>query len=301
MNKDEPIQEATDPPKEPRAWLVAEAALMAYRNFSFVAPSTLIELQELEDDDWLMIVDDRDAIIKIARAYRIRETLETLEVYFDKTAPVDAAALADTSLAPGSASGVTRIPFGDFCSALPKCGVATIDDVRLIQDEAYLRELLQLATVDDILGPAMGPRELIKDMGVCERYLVGKLAPQDSEGGTEGLSGATVPEMDEAEEPELETHTGRHDTGAEFESTSGRSDPEADAADEIDTTNNQSLVPSSFGLTFCVAGEVDRIEVEARWGRYERVQEHEFTKKRKNKKTDEEAAYSVRGKVHSGS
>ena len=40
---------------------------------------------------------------------------------------------------------------------------------------------------------------------------------------------------------------------------------------EIDAASNQSLVPSSFGMTFCVDGDAERIEVEARWGSYERV------------------------------
>ena len=32
--------------------------------------------------------------------------------------------------------------------------------------------------VDDLLGPAEGPYEWVVDMGVRDRYLVGKLAPQ---------------------------------------------------------------------------------------------------------------------------
>ncbi len=40
-------------------------------------------------------------------------------------------------------------------------------------------------------------------------------------------------------------------------------------------------MPSSFGMTFCVDGDVERIEVEARWGRYERVpnDEHDVVRK----------------------
>lgn len=34
--------------------------------------------------------------------------------------------------------------------------------------------------MDDLLGPAGGPEEFIVDMGVRDRYLVGKLAPMDN-------------------------------------------------------------------------------------------------------------------------
>src|SRR5262249_16639764 len=143
---------------------------------------------------------------------------------------------------------------------------------------AYIRELLQLAVMDDLLGPADGPREQIVDMGVRDRYLVGKLAPREAErGGIEGLEGPLV--ADEEEEPDdLEVHNGRHEPGAEFDGTTGRIDAEAEAADEIDAASNQSLVPSSIGLTFCVDGDAKQIEVEARWGQYVRIYEHEHAK-----------------------
>jgi hypothetical protein len=57
-------------------------------------------------------------------------------------------------------------------------------------------------------------------------------------------------------------------------------EPETDYSDEIDVASNQSLVPSSFGMTFCVDGAAERTEVEARRGSYERVpnEEHELTR-----------------------
>jgi hypothetical protein len=65
-------------------------------------------------------------------------------------------------------------------------------------------------------------------------------------------------------------------------------EPESDSSDEIDAASNQSLVPSSLGMTFCVDGDADRIEIEARWGRYERSDEHEIFRTRKNKETGAE-------------
>ena len=49
-----------------------------------------------------------------------------------------------------------------------------------------------MAVLDDLLGPAKGPREQIVDMSMRDRYLVGKLASMNSDdGGIEGLKGAT--------------------------------------------------------------------------------------------------------------
>ena len=101
--------------------------------------------------------------------------------------------------------------------------------------------------------------------------------------------------QEDGEEPDdLQTHTGRHDPGAEFDSTTGKVDAEAEASDEIDASSNQSLVPSSFGITICVDGDVESIEVEARWGRYERIYEHEHKKTRKNKETGQEEEIKVK-------
>ncbi len=226
------------PQKEPNVWLIVLRDDLILDDFALAIDSEAVEFDGLKEDDWLVLTNAGGELLQICRIYRIRQTIENREIYFDKIAPVSSVALADVGLGLPVSGPIDRITVGDLAAALPKCGIPTIDDVRLVQDEAYVRELLQLATVDDVLGPAMGPHELIKDMGVCERYLVGKLAPRDAEGGTQGLEGATAVERtDDEPEPELETHTGRHDTGAEFESTTGRPDPEADASDEIDTTN----------------------------------------------------------------
>ena len=141
--------------------------------------------------------------------------------------------------------------------------------------------------MDDLLGPAGGPHERIVDMGVRDRYLVGKLAPREAaQGGIEGLEGPLANE--DAEEPIDPKAPGQHEPGAEFGTATGRVEPESDAADEIDAASNQSLVPSSLGMTFCVDGDAERIEIEVRWGRYERSDEHEIYRTRKNKETGAE-------------
>lgn len=107
-----------------------------------------------------------------------------------------------------------------------------------------MRELLQLAVIDDLLGPADGPVEEIVGMSVRDRYLVGKLAPMD-----------TAPDV-----AEMGTF-----------GESGRPDSE-ERDEEVDTSTNQSLVPSSMGFTFCVDGELKNVQLFANWGRYERTQ-----------------------------
>lgn len=107
-----------------------------------------------------------------------------------------------------------------------------------------LRELLHEAVVSDLLGPARGPAEEILGTSVRDRYLVGKLAPKESP-------------IDQA------------DTGDLAESSSDSGD---DGSAEGATLMSQSIVPSSFGLTFCVDASCERLEVQASWGHYRKAE-----------------------------
>ena len=243
--------------------------------------------QAIADDDWVLILNTAGHITRVGRVLRVRSNLETTTIYFDRMLLVDTpVSIGLTSLTPPSAGSIVRIQWTDFLESLPKALHKTIADVPAIKDQAYIRELLQLAAMDDLLGPAGGPRERIVDMGVRDRYLVGKLAPREAaQGGIEGLDGPLA--NDDFETPTEATAPGRHEPGAEFGTATGRVEPESDSADEIDAASNQSLVPSSFGMTFCVDGDADRIEIEACWGRYERVpnDEHELLKSNGQKAT----------------
>ena len=132
-------------------------------------------------------------------------------------------------------------------------------------------------------------------MSVRDRYLVGKLAPRNLS-PSEGPTTEPAQAADEIGDLEDEREAPIHEPGADFSGVSGKVDAEADAHDEIDTSNNQSLVPSSFGMTFCVEPSAEEIQVEAYWGSYERVpnDEHEITKKRKNRQTGEEEEVKAR-------
>jgi hypothetical protein len=285
------MTENNKPSKAPNAWIAIDHGLSADLT---LAPYTLplkgerSLYQAIANDDWVLILNTAAHITRVGRVLRVWSDLETTTIYFDRMLSVDpAVSLGLTALTPPSSGSVGRIQWTDFLESLPKALHKTIAEVPTIENQAYIRELLQLAVMDDLLGPAGGPHERIVDMGVRDRYLVGKLAPREAvQGGIEGLDGPLA--NDDAEEPTVAKAPGRHEPGAEFGTATGRVEPESDSADEIDAASNQSLVPSSLGMTFCVDGDVDQIEIEARWGRYERSDEHEIFRTRKNKETGAE-------------
>ncbi len=237
---------------------------------------------------WVVVVDAAGAFDRVGRILRTRANLEATTLYFDKLHIVQKpGSIADVGLTLPSGP-VSRIRPEDLTAVIGRDGIASADDVPLIQDAAYVRDLLELATRDDLLGPANGPEELVVDMSVRDRYLVGKLAPRTpATGSTTGVEPAAA--ADEVDDSPDENAAPLHEPGAEFNRASGRVEPEDDTLDEIDTTNNQSLVPSSMGLTFCVGPDVKTLEVTARWGSYVRLpnDEHEFTRPRKNRETGE--------------
>lgn len=229
-------------------------------------------------EDWVLVLNAMNEISRIGRVLRIRSDLANTTLYFDRLLSVDpniSTETEDSKLKSPSSGKVSRIQWSDFVEYISKTLQKSITDVPLIgadvnaSAQSYIRELLQLAVMDDLLGPAGGPNEQIVDMSVRDRYLVGKLAPREAAGGVEGLEGSLVNE--DNDESADTTVPGQHEPGAEFGTTTGRVEPESDSSDEIDAASNQSLVPSSMGFTCCVAGDVPHIEVDVRFGRYERL------------------------------
>ena len=117
-------------------------------------------------------------------------------------------------MGPGSSSINFRV--------LPFLGVAKKGAVPLIEDVVDVRGLLEMTVRDDLLNLAGGAHGETRDMNVGEHLCVGKLAPRRPDGD--------------------------HVAVVEPASTT---DDNGDL-DEIDTRNNQSLVPFSMGRTFCV-------------------------------------------------
>ncbi|ADK85929.1 helicase domain protein [Desulfarculus baarsii DSM 2075] len=191
------------------------------------------------------------AAVSFARIYRIRAKLDETTFFFDSVLPVNGGkTLTELGVtAPESKAAMVRLEWPVFEAALKTaCGIAfgalPVLEGGSAEEQAYVRELLQLAVIDDLLGPADGPVEEIVGMSVRDRYLVGKLAPMD-----------TAPDAAET------------DTFGE----SGHPDSE-ERDEEVDTSTHRSLVPSSMGFTFCVDGELENVQLFANWGRYERTQ-----------------------------
>jgi hypothetical protein len=127
--------------------------------------------RSIQEDDWILVIDDSQAITKVARIMRIRADLLTTTLYFDRSLILDRKIpLADTSFSwPGSGT-IGRLQWTDFIEGLTRVLKTRLEDIPVIgsgesaRERAYVRELLQLAVMDDLLGPADGPHEQIVDM-----------------------------------------------------------------------------------------------------------------------------------------
>ncbi len=234
------------------AWLIRLGDEAHNRRFSVTVDHGSSLFRGVEEGDGVLIADgDPLAAVSFARIYRIRAKLDETTFFFDGVLPVNGGkALTDLGVtAPESKAAMSRLEWPIFEAALKMaCGIAfgalPVLEGGSAEEQAYVRELLQLAVIDDLLGPADGPVEEIVGMSVRDRYLVGKLAPMDTE-------------PDAAETDNF--------------GTSGKVDPD-DQGEEIETSSSHSLVPSSMGFTFCVDGKLESVQLFANWGRYERTQ-----------------------------
>ena len=258
--------------------------------------------RSINEGDGLIVSSKEHNILMLASVYRIRSSADFTTVYFDKQyIPNEKISLYDIGIANDNKKNdlISRLEWSTFETAFQKATGKDFAALPVIkgdshQEQAYIRELMKLAVIADILGPANGPEEEIVGMSVRDRYLVGKLSPQtgDAEDNIEGLKGplaldGTDEDAKKAKEfkPLEEVGDGK-DKGArrilpgeEFFSATGTADSENDEVREIDASKNQSFVPSSFGLTFCIDGKVATVDLEARWGRYERTTSEEKTGK----------------------
>jgi hypothetical protein len=111
-----------------------------------------------------------------------------------------------------------------------------------------LRSKLQEMVETDLLGPAQGNEEELLE-SPRNRYLVGMLAPK----------GEPIP-VDENDELALDGEQEQDEGSAE-----GKPAPLA------------SMMPSSIGMTFSVSKEVSSIQIQARWGHYNRTRSEVIT------------------------
>ena len=118
-----------------------------------------------------------------------------------------------------------------------------------------IRAALETMVLGDLLGPAGGEREEVTERTVRDRYLVGVLAP------SRHAAAATTPadEEDEGDIPLIPD-----------ELSEGGTDTPEEGTTDADTPVSQALLPSSFGMTFCVDADVAEIAVAVTWGQYQR-------------------------------
>lgn len=213
-----------------------------------------------EGDAILVLVGGSDGpnVLSCARVYRVRHTADHTAILLDGQIQLNRAQPLRSIGIQAPMENLSRLEWPLFEKALKTaCGIqlASLSTFpgTTFGEQNYVRDLLQWAVEDDLLGPADGPAEEIIGMSVRDRYLVGKLAPPD-----------TRVQDDQVEDlPDAAT-----------------TDPEGDDREAEASTSN-SLVPSSFGFTFCVDGSAKTVEVRANWGRYERTESE-----RMNEKTD---------------
>lgn len=283
--------------KSPVAWLVrANAAVSNRFSTRLNLPPHL--LKGVESGNALCLVSsETPEVIGIARVFRVRAESGGTRIYFDGHITIQPErALSELAIEFPTDRQISRLEWPKFEQVLNSTASGSFDSFPAFKgttadEQAYLRELLQVATVDDLLGPACGPTEEIVGMSVRDRYLVGKLSPRvrgEEEEGIEGLKGALAeeegatggtPPADLVPFGEVgagkEKGGRRRLPGEEFPAAGGTSDPDDDDTQAIDASKNQSFVPSSFGFTFCVDGKVESLDLEACWGRYERTESEE--------------------------
>lgn len=110
---------------------------------------------------------------------------------------------------------------------------------------AQIRAKLEEAILNDLLGPVGGEDEEVDEASVRDRYLVGILAP--------------LFRQKSAQEAEQQDELAIADKGNAEE-----------GATETSVPSPTTMFPSSIGMTFCVSGSIQTLEITARWGKYER-------------------------------
>lgn len=258
------------------AWLICLADKTHESRFSVTIAGGYSLFRGIEEGDGALIAYGEPLVaVSFARIYRVRIKLEETTLFFDRVLPVsDGRTLTDLEVtAPEFEATMVRLEWRVFEAALMKaCGIAfdalPVLEGNTAKEQAYMRELLKLAIIDDLLGPAEGPDEEIVGMSVRDRYLVGKLAPKSPGGGR-------IEEIPFAEEDTAEGETPSdlipyvNEDHISRESVPDGS-IEDDDEKEVGSSSNQSIVPSSIGFTFCVEKDLEEIQLIASWGRYER-------------------------------
>ena len=268
------------------AWLLALSSSVVSHGFAVTTIGSADGWPGVREGDGILVceADGEDLIpVAFARVFRRRWQGAELTIYFDGALHMPLGTTLDSLgvTLKDTTRDIVRLELPVFKDALKTAfGIdfAAFPSFsgtgeRGKQEQAYIRDLFQTAIVDDLLGPADGPEEEIIGMSVRDRYLVGKLAPREPADGDhdpikQQLGGDD--DLVDGDVPDDLVPSVNPDRVSRDKSTASGVDDEEEAG--VETANNRSLVPSSFGLTFCIDSSVSALELTASWGRYGKTQ-----------------------------
>lgn len=258
--------------KKISAWIIFAKPEMFMLTLPIKETNTL---PNLEVGDALLFADSKNKVTTgVRRIYLTRRENEKIIFYFDRIIDFENSIPFNelNFVLPNTSAIIWKLEVDKLERALqiaqkPKFELLPPINPHDKKAQNYVRNLLQLAVMDDLLGPACGPEEEIVGMSVRDRYLVGKLAPVIPFNDDEPPSPFT--EDDPNIIPNDLKINGNEDHNDHHKSAESLADENDDTA--IDTNSNQSLVPSSLGFTFCIDADLPDLELTVSWGRYERA------------------------------
>ena len=159
------------------AWIIFLSDKARYRRFSVTIVQGSSLFSGVEEGDGVLIAGgDPLVAVSFAHIYRIRAKLDETTFFFDGVLLVNGGkTLADLGVtAPESKAAMVRLEWPVFEAALKTaCGIAfnalPVLEGSSAEEQDYVRKLLQLAVINDLLGPADGPVEEIVGMSVRDR------------------------------------------------------------------------------------------------------------------------------------
>ncbi|HPT47681.1 MAG TPA: helicase, partial [Candidatus Rifleibacterium sp.] len=276
--------------KHSNAWLVRLGEEASLNGHVLTIDFGSSSLRGIQTEDAMLVTEEREGtltVIGVGRVFRKRCSLDDTSFYFDSYLSVSPNATLEDLKVPVSEieAPINRLDWALFENALKTTTGESWASFPVIpgvtpSEQAYIRELMQVAIEDDLLGPADGPEEEIIGMSVRDRYLVGKLSPvARSEEPSNLFIRQVEDEQAENDEPLPEdAQPYANPDHVSVDKIPSRADDDEEEK-EPDASASQSLIPSSFGFTFCVDSTVERIELTANWGRYERAESSSIDEK----------------------
>jgi Helicase conserved C-terminal domain len=139
----------------------------------------------------------------------------------------------------------------------------TVSERQIAKSGRELRDEVEQLIRDDLIGPLGGPEEELHDAPV-DRYLLGLLAPRF--GFDVPPSSTSTGEAEEVDPIEADSQPEDPLASGSVSADSGWEGTPEDRPPAVD-----QLVPSAFGLTFCLESACEMLVVEASWGAYARA------------------------------